>query len=185
MSLGPTSNGLKLEIIPEKTSYNEGDIPVFKAVITNISDHDILFCRYHLRHRLLSSLTGGGYEVFPFAPTPELPIEEKDLVNLKPGQSISETLDIKNEQHYEFLYGGKLPPRIPQTMALTGFPPGDYEFQVYVGKDILYNTSPEGTYSYSRKHRNIIKDVPKNGISADISKTWEGDMLAKCSVKIQ
>jgi hypothetical protein len=185
MSIEPVNNGLKLELKPEQNSYNKGEIPVFHAVITNVSSQDVLFCKYHLKHRMLISLSGNGYNVFPFAPTPELPLKNEDFVNLKPGQNITEKLDVKNEPDYEFLYAGKLPPSIPQSMGLKGFPEGDYEFQVYVGKDMTLNQSPEGSYNYARKQVFILQHIPKNNVSVDVSKAWQGEMMAKCRVKIQ
>jgi hypothetical protein len=185
MSLTSVNNGLKLELKPEKELYNRGDIPVLHATVTNISEQDVLFCKYHLKHRMLSSLTANGYYVYSFMPTEELPLTNIDFVILKPGQNVTEKLDVKKEKDYEFLYAGKLPPRFPQSMGLSGFPEGDYEFQVFVGKDMVYNTSPEGFHNYGKKYVNILQHVEKQDVSLDLSKAWQGDLLAKCKVKIQ
>lgn len=178
------SNGLKLELRPVNKEIDEGDMPVFNAVITNVSSRDVLFCTYQLKHRLLTTLMGEGYEVYPFAPTPKPPLTNRDFRTLSPGEALTVRLDVKNEPDYHFLYAGHLPPVVDASSALKGFPKGDYVFQAHTGTHISFFNAPKGKYNHGRERRNILKDVEQSNLSIDPNRAWKGDMIAQRRVKV-
>jgi len=173
---GPVSGGLKLKLKPEKTHYNQGEIPVIDAIFTNISENPLTICTYLAKHRLLTSMMGGDYEVYPFTPTKKRPITINDFKTLKPGESFKVKLDVVNEPDYEFVYAGHLPPSVPRDMAIKGFPAGKYRFKAHFGSHVSFFDAPEGTYNHAKDRKKILTEVPVSGVKMDPSNVWDGEL---------
>jgi hypothetical protein len=177
-----TSNGLKLDLIPENPIYKQGDFPRINAIITNISGKEILFSTYLLKHRLLSTLKGGEYEMRPFAPTPDAPPANGDFKALKPGEKLTTLLDPSGEPDYHFLYGGHLPATVTDSMALKGFPAGSYAFNAHLGGYVSFYNAPRGTYNHGKTRKHIVKEMSKPGVTIDLSNAWDGDVIGTCQI---
>lgn len=182
MSEESISNGLKLELMPEKLTYKTGEFPKINAVITNVSGKEILLSVYLLKHRLLSTLKAGEYEMRPFAPTPNAPPTNGDFMTLKSGEKLTTLLDPASESDYHFLYGGHLPPTVTDSMALKGFPAGSLTFKAHLGGHVSYYNAPKGTYDHGKTRKHIVKELSKPGVTIDLSNAWDGDVIGSCLI---
>ena len=174
--------GLELSLIPENESYNRGEMPVFNAVLKNTSTNPITVCLYMAEHRLLSNMMAGDFEVLVFVPTPTPPLKNADFKTLKPGESISYRIDIKNTPGYGFVYAGSLPPVVPEDMSLKGFAEGTYKFQVHLGSHISCFSAPKGTNNHLKKRVHILSEVPGENLTIPLSQAWDGELVAKVPV---
>lgn len=177
------SNGLKMEIKPASATSNAGTLPNVSVIITNISQQPIIFCKYQLKHRMLCTMMAGEFEMHPFVPTPPTPVGEGDFVTLPPGGTIQENLDLAKEKDYHFVVAAHLPKVVPDTMAVTEFPAGDYTLKCHTGEHISFYSAPAGSYNHVRERLNILDALVKPGLAVDPSKAWRGDMIAECPIK--
>lgn len=176
-------NGLKLDLKPVKETYRADEMPEFNAQISNVSEREILFCTYMITHRLLCSLVADGYEVIPFGPSPRPALSDSDFVALKPGERVSFPVRIASEPSYGFVQGSKLPPQVPKSFALKGFPRGEYEFKAYLGEYVSFYSSPEGAYNYGRDRKQILREVQREqGMTRSTNGAWQGELTARCRV---
>lgn len=184
MTNGSGSNGLKLELKPEKNSYNAGEMPVFIAEIFNISDKDILFCAYLVKHRLLCSLKGDGHQVIPFGFSHRPLIKNGDIVVLKPGEKITFPISPADDPAYGFVNETSLPPLVDKSFVLKGFPRGEYDFKIYLGDYVSFYSSPDGTYDFGKDRKHILREVPKDKeMALDLTRAWQGELSAQCHLK--
>ncbi len=176
------NKGLQLSLIPDKSIHNKGEMPVFRAVLKNVSAAPLTVCLYMARHRLLSNMLADGYEVLPFEPTPTLPLRNSDFKTLKPGEEMDFVLDLSKEKSYGFVYTGSLPPIVPADMAILGFPAGVFTFQVHLGSHVSYFNAPEGTYNFKKNRVHILSEVPGENLEVKLTQVWDGELVAKVPV---
>ena len=175
------SNGLKLELRPRSSSYSEGELPSFDAVLTNISAAPVIFCAYKATHRLLSTMHADGWEVKCFQPTPKDSVGSEDFVTLAPGASTTFALELPKvaAQGYRVLWAGSQSPVINESQAAKGFPSGSFHFKAHLGDCISFYTASPGQCG-PRERVHIVKDVPK---SVPVpSQVWSGDVVGECQV---
>jgi len=177
------NNGFELRLIPNKTSYKSGEMPILKALFKNISTKPIIVCTYLAKHRLLCNMMAGDYELLVFTPTPTLPITNADFKTFKPGEEAAITLDVNGEPGYGFVYGGGMPPIVPEEMAIKGFPAGEYTFQAHFGSFVSYFDASKGTFNHKKKRVHILKEAPKSGVTVNLSSVWDGELVAKIPLK--
>lgn len=177
------SKGLKMELLPSKTTCKVGELPDFTVIITNVSFEKILLCTYLLRHRLLISMSSGNIGIYPFGTTPTPPLGNEHFTYLEPGEKLSTPLNIPDEEKYHFLFRGSLPREVPENMALYNFEPGTHPFRVYLGESIFYYVAEERTFAHQRIEKNIVKEVERAAdFSVDISTLWDGELYAEALV---
>ena len=174
--------GLELSLIPDKSIYNKGDMPVFRAVLKNVTASPLMVCLYMVRHRLLSNMLADSYEVLPFEPTPNLPLKDSDFKTMNPGEEIDFVLNLSGDKAYGFVYTGSLPPIVPRDMSITGFPAGVFTFQVHLGSHISYFEAPEGTYNHKKNRIHILSEVPGENLTVKLTQVWDGELVAKVPV---
>jgi hypothetical protein len=178
------SRGLKLELIPSKSSYNKGELPSFTAVISNISFEKILLCTYKIAHRLYSGMYADNYRLYQFGSTTEEPLKNEDFRTLQAGEKLSVPLPVPLENDYHFLYSGKLPPIVTKESILHDFPPGDYSFCIFLGPHVAFFVASDGTYMHQRVIKQVLVDVERApDFSVDTSLVWDGTLTACAQVR--
>jgi hypothetical protein len=175
-------NGLQMELKPSKVNYKKGETPDFNVIITNVSNKNIIFCKYLQRHRNITTLHGGEFQIIPFIKTFEQPLSNEDFIELAPKQSITLQLNVNQETNYGFVRSGSLPPLVDKSFVIKGFPEGSISFQTHIGPYVSIYDTPDDKYNYKRQRKHILRDIPKEEVTINLSKVWEGEMIAKCMV---
>lgn len=175
--------GIKLELVPLKSTYPAGKLPEFKAVISNISQSEKTICTYMIKHRLLCSLFGNNYWVFPFGTTPTPLLTNEDFKKLKPGEKITYQLSVAEEPNYHFVFAGHQPKVVTEDLAVEGFPAGTYTFQVHIGPQVTFSVAEDKTYQHKNMAMDILNELVKSDdFNVDLSKVWNGELTARAKV---
>lgn len=177
------SNGLKMDFKSVKEIYNSGELPEFDVEITNISDKNIVLCTYMIKHRLLSGLYAGNFNVYPFGTTPSPLLYNDDFLNMKPDETYSVHISLEEKKGYGLLYSASIPAIVKEGMALRTLPSGEYTFCVHLGHNIVFSLSEPGTYTHSLIVKNVLKDIERaRGVSVDEAVMWDGSLSAWAKV---
>lgn len=141
---------LSLKLNPTQETFQAGQFPQFKVVVSNDTTKTVKFCRYKLDYRLKAAMVIRGpknYEAQPFVSQRWEDLRKRDIVTLEPGDRIEHVLSFQEDPVFGIIRRAKQPPIIPRSNSIVGFEPGTYTFNtalsskvgIYIGRDGVFD----------------------------------------------
>ena len=179
---------LKLDVNLDRQPSTKARLKI-TAKVSNTSHLPVVYCRYMIEHRLLSSITaeavndGTDFELLTFQPTEVPPISAGDFVKLEAEQFFEIPIDLEHWTHWHWIRRHSRPPILTRDHAASKLPSNHYRFNFAISSRLVQYRGQPGCHDHTVKVLDLPREAP--GFTGNDHSCIQGYLATNPTLEIQ